>query len=301
MATEDVGLSISTVERETGLSKDTLRAWEKRYRFPTPGRDANRERVYSRDQVEKLIAIKRLIDQGARPGKVVGLSTQELLTRAASMPSLVGDPVKLVGTLKLVKAHNVPKLRKHFENIVSDHGLERFLAETVAPLNLMVGDAWMRGEIELFDEHLYTEVVQVVLRSALASMGTARGAPCVLLTTLPGEQHLLGLLMAECMLRLHGTSTIALGPQTPAREIVRAAETQRADVVGLSFSSAYPATAAIDTLVALRGMLAPQVEVWAGGSNPALFRRRIDGVVAVRELTAIPDAVRAWRASRPNP
>jgi len=107
--------------------------------------------------------------------------------------------------------------------------------------------------------------------------------------------------MADCVLRLNGASTIALGPQTPAREIVRAAETQRADVVGLSFSSAYPAAAAIDTLVALRRMLAPDVELWAGGSNPALFRRRIDGVLAVRELAGISGAVRAWRASRPNP
>jgi len=301
MADQDVGLSISTVERETGLSKDTLRAWEKRYRFPTPERDANHERVYSRRQVEKLIVIKRLIDQGARPGKVVGLSTQELLARAESMPSLVGDPVELVDSLQLVKAHSVPGLRKRFESIISDHGLERFLSDTVAPLNLMVGDAWIRGEIEVFEEHLYTEVVQVVLRSALASMDAAGGAPSVLLTTLPGEPHVLGLLMADCMLRLNGASTIALGPQTPAREIVRAAETQRADVVGLSFSSAYPAAAAIDTLVALRGMLAPDVELWAGGSNPALFRRRIDGVLAVRELAGISGAVRAWRASRPNP
>jgi len=299
--TQDVGLSISTVERETGLTKDTLRAWEKRYRFPTPGRDANHERVYSRDQVEKLIVIKRLIDRGARPGKVVGLSTQELLSQAETLPSLVGDPAELLGDLQLVKAHSVPALRKRLEDIVSTQGLERFLVATVAPLNLMVGDAWMRGEIQVFEEHLYTEVVQVVLRSALATMGPARGAPRVLLTTLPGEQHVIGLLMAECMLRLNGATTIALGPQTPAREIVRAAETQRADVVGLSFSSAYPVTVAIDTLVALRSMLNRDVELWAGGSNPALFRRRIDGVLAVRELTAIPEAVRAWRASRPNP
>lgn len=58
------GLSISTVERETGLLKDTLRVWEKRYGFPAPGRDENGERVYSREQVDKLIIIKRLIDRG---------------------------------------------------------------------------------------------------------------------------------------------------------------------------------------------------------------------------------------------
>ena len=34
-------LSIAAVERDTGLSKDTLRVWERRYGFPSPGRDAN--------------------------------------------------------------------------------------------------------------------------------------------------------------------------------------------------------------------------------------------------------------------
>ena len=38
-------LTIAAVERETSLSRDTLRAWERRYGFPAPLRDANGERV----------------------------------------------------------------------------------------------------------------------------------------------------------------------------------------------------------------------------------------------------------------
>ena len=34
------GLPISVVERETGIPKDLLRMWERRYGFPQPGRDA---------------------------------------------------------------------------------------------------------------------------------------------------------------------------------------------------------------------------------------------------------------------
>lgn len=43
--------SIGAVERATGLGKDTLRAWERRYQFPKPLRDSNDERVYPLDQV----------------------------------------------------------------------------------------------------------------------------------------------------------------------------------------------------------------------------------------------------------
>jgi hypothetical protein len=65
------GLPIASVERETGLSKDTLRVWERRYGFPTPGRDANGERQYAPAQVRRLAQIKRLMDRGHRPGKLM--------------------------------------------------------------------------------------------------------------------------------------------------------------------------------------------------------------------------------------
>ncbi|MBV5332313.1 MerR family transcriptional regulator, partial [bacterium] len=62
--------SIAAVERDTGLSKDVLRMWERRYGFPLPLRDPNGERSYPAEQVDRLRLIKRLMDQGHRPGKL---------------------------------------------------------------------------------------------------------------------------------------------------------------------------------------------------------------------------------------
>src|SRR5271165_2475103 len=42
---EGGAFGIAAVERDTGLSKDTLRVWERRYRFPLPLRDTSGERV----------------------------------------------------------------------------------------------------------------------------------------------------------------------------------------------------------------------------------------------------------------
>src|SRR5207237_2428704 len=75
---QGVVLNISAVERETGLSKDVLRMWERRYAFPKPSRDDNGERQYSIADVAKLRAIKRLMDIGMRPGKIIALSHEEL-------------------------------------------------------------------------------------------------------------------------------------------------------------------------------------------------------------------------------
>ena len=54
-------LSIAAAERDTGLTKDTLRVWERRYGFPRPDRDGGGERAYPLEQVEKLRVVKRLI------------------------------------------------------------------------------------------------------------------------------------------------------------------------------------------------------------------------------------------------
>ncbi len=47
MQDTETRFNISAVERETGLSKDVLRIWERRYGFPHPGRDENAERQYT--------------------------------------------------------------------------------------------------------------------------------------------------------------------------------------------------------------------------------------------------------------
>ena len=51
---------------------------ERRYGFPEPARDAQGDRVYPREQVDKLRAVRRLMDQGFRPGKIIHLSAEEL-------------------------------------------------------------------------------------------------------------------------------------------------------------------------------------------------------------------------------
>jgi len=71
-------LSIAAVERDTGIGKDTLRVWERRYGFPQPRRDGSGDRQYPLDQVERLRVIKRLLDGGHRPAQVVALPIDEL-------------------------------------------------------------------------------------------------------------------------------------------------------------------------------------------------------------------------------
>jgi methylmalonyl-CoA mutase cobalamin-binding subunit len=296
------GLSIAAVERETGLSKDTLRVWERRYGFPTPGRDAADERVYPPEQVERLQLIARLLGAGYRPGRIVGLPpTQlELLSRTLAAPGPTADPGRradLDPLIDLVRRHEVLELRREFTQSILRLGLGRFLTEVVAPLTVSIGEAWMRGDLQVFEEHIYTESVTAVLRSALGTTSSLPrpGMPRVLLTTLPPESHLLGLLMAETMFVLEGCECVSLGAQTPLAEIVHAAYAHRADIVGLSFSPAYNPQMLLRAVQELRLRLPRSVDLWLGGSNAALQRKLPEGIHVISQLQDFAAELEGWQ------
>jgi MerR family transcriptional regulator, light-induced transcriptional regulator len=299
MQDNETHLNISAVERETGLSKDVLRIWERRYGFPRPGRDENAERQYTADELAKLRAVKRLMDTGLRPGKLIRQSLAELNAlaekrvhprRDALTPAIERD------VLTLLKAHDVAGLHAALTSLWLRHGVQRFVIETVAPLNRAVGEAWMRGELQVFEEHLYTEQLQLSLRGAINAFPRPSGAPRILLTTVPGEQHGIGLLMVEAVLSLEGAYCISLGTQTPFEDIRRAALAHKAQVVALSFSMAFPLRQVGDAIATLRRQLPLAVALWAGGEVTRRLRKSLAGVRIVPEIADSLVALRSWQA-----
>ncbi len=299
-------LSIAAVERDTGLAKDTLRVWERRYGFPSPTRDSYGERAYPVEQVDKLRVIRRLMDAGHRPGRIIGLpieTLQQLAAQAAESPR-AGNELRtaehedLQRFIELTKAHEVEALRRALSQAALRMGLDRFVMEIAAPLNRMVGEAWARGYFEVFEEHLYTESMQVVLRNAISTIPAASARPRVLLTTFPNESHSLGLLMVEALLALEGCRCLSLGVQTPIWDIVLAATSQNADIVALSFTASLSPNMVLDGLAELRTKLPRSTELWAGGQSPILLRKPPEGVRVMRELQDVPEAIKRWRGKR---
>lgn len=291
-------VSIADVERETGLSKDTLRAWERRYGFPSPSRNDHDERVYSDEQVQRLLVIRRLLDSGLRPGKIVGLPLGELTAVVAPQNKSRRAPVELKEStqraMQLILGHRAEELREHLVQLLMQQGLRQFILEVVVPLNSMVGDGWLRGRIEIFEEHLYTHQVQALLQHALGAMPASRKPPRVLLTTLPGEEHQLGMLMAHAFFAMEGAQCFSLGTQTPVADIHKAAAAHRIDVVGLS-CSAHPLRVPQAQLSSLREKLDGEVELWVGGSAALLDPPVVAGMRRMLSLTDIPIGLSQWR------
>ena len=304
--TPSVELSIAAVERDTGLGKDTLRVWERRYGFPVPGRDANDERSYPMAQVEKLRAIKRLMDHGHRPGRVVGMTLQELQHMSDALmgtPTPIGmghaaRKAEVAHYVTLLRSHDTEGLRQQLKQALANQGLKQFVTHVVAPLTAAVGDAWMRGELQVFEEHTYSTCISALLRQAIDHLTetSTLATPRVLLTTFPQEAHGLGLLMAESMLALQGARSVSLGTQTPVADIFKAVQAHDIQVVALSFSVSMKPKHVVGGLSELRQLLPDSVEIWVGGHNPALKRCAQAGLLVLRGLDQITVEVHRWRS-----
>lgn len=292
-------LNIAAVERDTGLSKDVLRMWERRYSFPVPRRDDNGERLYSLDQVERLRLMKRLMDLGHRPGKLMGLSMPELeaLSAIRHRPAVAGGEQvrqELKMLIDLIRQQASNDFSQAMHQRLARQGLQHFIEDTVAPLTTLIGEAWESGELEVYEEHLYTELTKRIMRQAISALPPCTQQPRVLLTTVPDEPHLLGLLMVEALLTLEGVQCIPLGSQTPLTDIVRAVQAHRAEVVALSFSMAFPHRQIAPTLSQIRQQLPESIDIWAGGSGVS----RASAASGVRYMTALSDVVptlKHWR------
>ena len=92
---------IGAFAKRTGITPECLRAWERRYGLE-PAERAGKTRFYSEAQVERLSAIKGLIDQGHPVSALIHLPDAELRRRlrsaaVAPRPEAVGGRVGLVG------------------------------------------------------------------------------------------------------------------------------------------------------------------------------------------------------------
>ncbi|PKO88731.1 MAG: MerR family transcriptional regulator [Betaproteobacteria bacterium HGW-Betaproteobacteria-10] len=294
--------NISAVERDTGLSKDVLRMWERRYGFPLPDRDSNGERSYPAEQVERLRLIKRLMDAGHRPGKLIAAPAEELAAFISRRPQAspggaTGWSTELGELLGLIKNHDSNGFLQALQQRLARQGLLNFVQDTIAPLTHQIGQAWEDGSIEVFEEHLFTELTKRLLRQAIAGLPGGQRRPRILLTSVPDEPHVLGLLMVEALFTLEGAECVPLGTQMPLLEIGRAATAHQADIVALSFSVAFPQRQIPGLLQQLRMVLPAATGLWVGGGG-AQRLAPIESVLLLTSFKHAIDALTDWRQAR---
>jgi len=281
---------ISLVERDTGITKDTLRIWERRYGFPLPERNEKGERLYPDEQVARLVTIRKLIDHGMRPGKVVPLGEAELQQLAEQSLGGQADraiPRDLKLLLDAVEACDLAGLEALLQRQLALRGLEACVTEVISPLMEWIGELWAAEKMEIYEEHLLTRQVYRFLDLVISRTNLEDRRRPVVLATLPGEQHGIGLLMTEAILLTREIPSLNLGTQIPIPQLALVAEKADARAIGVSFSASFPARKVRPLLNELLEATPESLDLLVGGAGTATIRRvpqRIRLVRSFREL-----------------
>ena len=271
----------SDIEFETGFSSDLLRKWRQRYGFPPQEVLTNGKAAYSRETINRLLLIKRLLENGLMPAQVVSRSLLELDRLQQAITNESPNSSSNESIKKLIERLNHMDQEGFLALLVKARSmgtLTEFVTNTVAPLLISIGVAWSKGEIGIYHEHLCSSIVERYLHAELLLYKPKGHFPIILFATPPEEHHILGLLMAEVIFAEQGAQTINLGRSIPLNDLKLAAIAGRANIVALSFSHSMPIRRIKPILTHLRHILPKNVEVWVGGSGIKIKKRPQEGV-----------------------
>ncbi len=293
------------VAARTGIPAETLRVWERRYGFPKPARRPGGSRVFAEADIARLHGIAAALELGFRPGDVVGLTKAELdglVARTKREAGVVAPPtahdVDLETVVHALRGDDVVALRALLRNAAVTLGPRGFVTSLAQPLAVRVGELWAKGELDVRHEHLASACLTTQLRLLLGAFEDAEQLPVVVLTTLPGEPHTLGLDMVAVYLAARAASPRLLGPDTPPDQIAKAAAALHADAVGLHVSPVADFSRAARDTVDLLSLLPSQVELWLGGGGAERIHVQDARIRRPTTWSAVDDGVSALRSAR---
>ena len=287
-----IHLSIGEIAERTGITVDTIRVWERRYGKPVPVRLPSGHRRYTEEHVVWLRRVAEAMSLGRRAGEAVRAEAHELeamLARAVEEPI---EPAAVDELYDLARRVQPDGLRAHLLLLWAEYGPQTFLAELLAPFLARVGRAWADGDLEVRHERLVSEVVSDLLRIWRAEQPTRDDAPALLLATLAGERHGLGLRVVALSSALAGARTFVFGTELPLEEIAAAAHELEVSAVVVSISLATGGVETDRRLADLGARLGTGIRLAVGGRGARGARRVPKGIDYIDELGAL----RRWLA-----
>lgn len=274
----------------TGLSADVLRAWEKRYQAVTPSRSAGGQRLYSDDDLDRLTLLQQVTGHGRNISQVARLGADELRAllvgdaQAAPAPGpdqgAAGNAELLARMIAATKQLDGAELERLLRRGTIQLGAAASIEQLIVPFLHDIGVRWHRSELNPAHEHLATAVVQRALHWVLEGTNPPPDAPRIVVASLEGERHEIGLHIVAAVASGAEWRVVFLGGDLPIETIANATLQAGARVLAISAVSANSNAAIVTEVAALRKLLGPAVAVLIGGAAAPQFRAELTALGA---------------------
>jgi DNA-binding transcriptional MerR regulator/methylmalonyl-CoA mutase cobalamin-binding subunit len=270
--------SIKAVAQATGLTVETLRAWERRYGIVVPARDSGGRRVYRAEDVLRLRRLREATERGHPIGRLAGLSDDALagvLDESSDRRTRAASNAFVARILEAAQRFRTAECEQALTLAIAMLAPQQLVSEVLQPLLREVGERWHRGELAISQERLVSTVVRRHVGLMLDAYDRGARRAAILFATLPGERHELGLLMSAMVCASRGFKVHYLGPDLPAGEIARYARESGAAVVALSVVLPDTLPKLPEQLRELASGLPEAMDVWVGGGAARMVPREL--------------------------
>jgi DNA-binding transcriptional MerR regulator len=292
---------IRAVSKITGISVDTLRAWERRYNVVTPER-GERGRVYNDAHVQRLLLLQAALGRGYAIGQVASLPDEELQAMTRNSPAPVqtaskasrqgnekqGETQDFHSLLKAIESFDIEKTNEELSRLALLLSPAEFVYKVVLPVLHMAGDYWEDGTFPIAQEHMFSACARNLMGGLVRLQKPSSGAARLLMTTPANELHEFGILSAAMLAVSNDFSVTYVGPSLPGREILSAADKSRAQVVVLGVMNVNLTQTVRDDLRMVGSELPASTELWLGGTAAAEALACIDRTNVIN-LEDLPD------------
>ncbi len=211
--------SIKDIEAVSGIKSHTLRIWEQRYGIIVPKRTESNIRYYDDDDLKHILNISILNRQGIKISEIARMSkediTEAILKYSGHSSASFDSHIK--GLISAMLSFDEYGFHKIITTNIIQLGLEQTVINIVFPFLSEVGLLWQIGSIHPSHEHFASNIIRQKLYVAIdGNVGRYAESRKRFLLFLPEhEQHSIGLLFANYILRTRGQDVLYLGQEVP--------------------------------------------------------------------------------------
>jgi len=262
--------SIKAVSQATGLSIETLRAWERRYGIVEPTRDPNGRRAYHPNDVIRLRKLREATERGHPISRLARLEEGELDGILENQPATgaLAAPARNFGEqiIKAAEDYRPADCDQVLGMALALLPLSQVVTDVLSPMLVEVGDRWHAGRFSIAQERIVSTAVRKQVSSVIDTYSRIATGPIMVLSTPAGERHELGILLCALLASSHNIRCHYLGADLPAAELATYATRVQADVVALSVVMSDNGHTMLGELDQLAQFLPEGIELWGGGN-----------------------------------
>jgi DNA-binding transcriptional MerR regulator len=215
--------SIKNLEHLSGIKAHTIRIWEKRYNLFEPERTDTNIRLYNLENLQKLLNVTLLYNNGYKISKIASFNSQEITENVHKLTINKNADDWSIGLFKLAMINFDQRLfTKTFNDLLEQFSFSEVFKNVFVPLMNELGVLWQTNSISPSHEHFITSLVKQKIHAMcedLQQKSTRRTDRRFVLFLPDNEIHELGLLYLQYEVLNNGFQCVFLGQSVPIESL----------------------------------------------------------------------------------